>query len=102
MGSSASSSGEPVLSSNVNNGDTLATIVEPGTESPVIPPTITPTRTVGIVDRHPLLRKPQQYYDNTKSNKLVKTASATFVGVPAGILGELKQIVIGKPSATTY
>ncbi len=48
----------------------------------------------------PLLRKPQQYYDNTKSNKVVKTAAAAVVGVPAGIVGELKQIVVGAPTAT--
>ena len=76
------------------------TIVEPG--APVEPALAAPTNTLSWVDRHPLLRKPQQYYDNTKSNKLVKTAAATFVGVPAGFVGEIKQIVVGKPTAVAY
>jgi hypothetical protein len=53
--------------------------------------------TVTVVERHPLLSKPKQYYDDTNSNKVAKTAAATFIGVPAGIYGELKQIVVGVP-----
>jgi hypothetical protein len=53
--------------------------------------------TVTVVDRHPLFSKPKQYYDDTNSNKVAKTAAATFIGVPAGIYGELKQIVVGVP-----
>ena len=52
-----------------------------------------------IVDRHPLFSKPRQYYENTGSNKLTKTAAAAVLGVPAGIYGELKQIVVGAPAA---
>lgn len=56
-----------------------------------------------FVDRHPLLRKPRQYYDSTDSNKVVKTAAAAFIGVPSGIVGELRQIVVGVPRpATSY
>jgi hypothetical protein len=59
---------------------------------------------VSVVDRHPLLSKPKQYYDDTNSNKVAKTAAAAFIGVPAGIYGELKQIVVGVPpgTATSY
>lgn len=107
-GSTASSSGEPALSSEIIEPGTPAnsvgtssgsgvTIVEPMQPAATASPTA-----LSWVDRHPLLRKPQQYYDNTNSNKLVKTASAAFVGVPAGIIGEFRQIVVGKPSATTY
>ncbi len=53
--------------------------------------------TVTVVERHPLLSKPKQYYDDTNSNKVAKTAAAAFIGVPAGIYGELKQIVVGVP-----
>ncbi len=55
----------------------------------------TPERTVTYVDRHPLFSKPRQYWESSGDNKIVKTAAATFVGVPAGIYGELKQIVVG-------
>ena len=99
-GSTATSSGEPAFSSNVVGSSPGVTIVEPG--APVEPALVTPSSTVGWVDRHPLLRKPQQYFDNTNSNKLVKTAAATFVGVPAGFIGEIKQIVVGKPTAVAY
>jgi hypothetical protein len=59
--------------------------------------------TVSVVDRHPLFAKPKQYYDDTNSNKVAKTAAAAFIGVPAGIYGELKQIVVGAPpSPTSY
>jgi len=55
---------------------------------------------VSAVDRHPLLSKPKKYYDDTNSNKVAKTAAAAFIGVPAGIYGELKQIVVGVPPGT--
>ncbi len=69
---------------------------------PIEPAATSTPKTVGFVDRHPLLRKPQQYFNDTNSNKAVKTAAATVVGVPAGIVGEIKQIVLGKPSSATY
>jgi hypothetical protein len=47
------------------------------------------------VDRHPLFSKPRQYYESTGNNKVAKTAAAAVLGVPAGIYGELKQIVVG-------
>ena len=57
-----------------------------------------------IVDRHPLLSKPRQYYENSGNNKVTKTAAAAVLGVPAGLYGELKQIVVGTPktSSSTY
>lgn len=84
-GASTISNGDPVLSAEVPRAgsNSLATA--------------TPTSGSGFVDRHPLLRKPRQYFDSTDSNKAVKTVAATFVGVPAGIVGELKQIVVGVP-----
>ena len=95
VGSSVSNTGEPGLTPE--SSEPSVAVVEPGVSS-----STNSTKTVGFVDRHPLLRKPQQYYDNTKSNKFVKTAAAAVVGVPAGIVGELKQIVVGKPSTSTY
>ncbi len=47
--------------------------------------------------RHPLFYKPHDYYTKTNSNALVKAGAATFVGVPAGVVGEVKQLVTGKP-----
>jgi hypothetical protein len=52
-----------------------------------------------FVDRHPLFSKPRQYYESTGTNKVTKTAAAAVIGVPAGIYGELKQIVVGAPTA---
>ncbi len=92
VGGPVASSSEPALSPNPS-GPEVAVIDPPSSAS------TNSTKTASILDRHPLLRKPQQYYDNTNSNKAVKTAAATFVGVPAGIVGELKQIVVGRPSA---
>jgi hypothetical protein len=51
------------------------------------------------VDRHPLFSKPKQYYDNSgSSNKVARVVSATVIGVPVGLFGELKQIVVGTPN----
>ncbi|MDR3636434.1 MAG: hypothetical protein P4L84_21705 [Isosphaeraceae bacterium] len=57
-----------------------------------------PARTVTWVDRHPLFYKPRDYYESSGNNTIVKTAAATVVGIPVGIFGELKQIVVGAPS----
>ncbi len=57
-------------------------------------------KTVSYVDRHPLLLKPRDYWESSGDNKIVKTAAATFVGVPVGIYSELKQIVVGAPPET--
>lgn len=57
-----------------------------------------PSSSNAYVDRHPLFSKPRQYWDNSGDNKIVKAAAATFIGVPAGFVGEMKQIVVGVPS----
>lgn len=57
---------------------------------------------ITIVDRHPLFSKPREYYENSGDNRFVKTASATLIGIPAGIVGELRQIVAGRPPAASY
>ena len=64
--------------------------------------TRTPVRTTGVVDRHPLLSKPRDYWESSGDNKVVKAAAATFVGVPAGIYGEVKQIFVGVPPEPKY
>ncbi len=53
-----------------------------------------------VVDRHPLFSKPRDYYENTGKNKVTKTAAAAFIGVPVGIFGELRQIVVGAPAGS--
>ena len=83
-------SSEPALSTSP--GDTDVTIVDRA--KPV------PATTVSVVDRHPLFSKPRDYYEKTDSNKVAKTAAAAVIGVPAGIYGELKQIVVGVPPTT--
>ncbi len=81
---------EPGLT--VSGGDGVA-VSDPG---------LAGARPATFADRHPLLYKPREYYDNSGNNTIVKTAAATFVGVPAGIVGELKQIITGTPGATRY
>ena len=64
--------------------------------------TITPAKTVTVVDRHPLFSKPRDYWETSGDNKVVKAAAATFVGVPVGIYGEFKQILVGAPPEPRY
>jgi hypothetical protein len=76
------------------------TVTEGGqSDGAVAEKTITPApvRTVGFVDRHPLFSKPREYWDNSGDKKIVKAAAATFIGVPAGFVGEVKQIIVGAP-----
>jgi hypothetical protein len=82
----AASAPEPGLSGTT---DPNGTVVEAPTP-----------KTVSYVDRHPLLSKPRDYWESSGDNKIVKTAAATFVGVPVGIYGEIKQIVVGAPPET--
>jgi hypothetical protein len=60
----------------------------------------TPPKTISYVDRHPLLSAPRDYWESSGDNKVVKTAAATFVGVPVGFYKEIKQIVVGTPPET--
>src|SRR5262245_57112336 len=79
----------------------LTTPAEPGTT--VVEGAPPPSRAVTFVDRHPLLYKPREYYDTTTGkSKVVKAAAATVIGVPAGVFGELKQIVVGAPVDPRY
>ena len=81
-------SAEPPLSSAVDPG---ATVVQ-----------TQPPREITWVDRHPLFSKPREYYDSSGNNKVVKAAAATVVGIPAGLYGELKQMVVGAPPKPQY
>jgi hypothetical protein len=82
---------EPALSPPVEGGTVAAA------PAPAPPP-----RSVTFVDRHPLLYKPRDYYESAGSNTVVKTGAAVLVGVPVGIVTELKQIVVGAPPAPAY
>jgi hypothetical protein len=78
---------EPALSPPVEGGTTVVQAPAP--------------RTVTFVERHPLFYKPRDYYESSGSNAVVKTAAAVVIGVPAGIVGEVRQIVVGtSPSST--
>jgi hypothetical protein len=83
---------EPSLSGAVESDTT----VTDGTH------TVTPVKTTTIVDRHPLFSKPRDYWETSGDNKVVKAAAATFVGVPVGIYGEFKQIIVGAPPEPRY
>jgi len=61
-----------------------------------------PPRTMTFVDRHPLFKKPREYWDTSGDKKIVKAAAATFIGVPAGFVGEVKQIIVGAPPDQRY
>jgi hypothetical protein len=84
----------------------LSPSLEPGTVIAQSPTTVASApasaRTLTFVDRHPLFSRPREYYENGGSNKVVKTAAAVVVGVPAGIFGELRQIVVGAPPEPHY
>ena len=81
-----SSAPEPSISGAVDNNTAIAET--------------NPPKTVSYVDRNPLLSKPREYWDSSGNNKLVKAGAATFIGVPVGIYGEIKQIVVGTPPQT--
>jgi hypothetical protein len=68
----------------------------PGDAGPAVAEAPPAARPVTVVDRHPLLSRPRDYYESAGNNKIVKTAAATFIGIPAGFVGELKQIVVGR------
>ncbi len=95
-----------------SGGSTTRTTVspEPGLAGPVGgsdvvvdgSPTTPPAKTVTVVDRHPLFSKPREYWDTSGDNKIVKAAAATFVGVPVGFYGEMKQIIVGTPPEPKY
>jgi hypothetical protein len=59
-------------------------------------------KTVTFVDRHPLFSKPRQYWETSGDKKIVKAAAATFIGVPAGFVGEVRQIIVGAPQEERY
>jgi hypothetical protein len=56
-----------------------------------------PAKQVTFADRHPLFSRPREYYETTGRTKVAKVAAATFIGIPAGIVGEVRQIVVGRP-----
>lgn len=76
----------PLLPSAEGEGD--ATVVEAPR-----------ARVVTFADRHPIVRRPREYYASTNGNKFGKTAAAAFIGVPSGIAAEMKQIVAGRAPA---
>ncbi len=41
--------------------------------------------------------KPGEYYTTSDGNVVVRGARATFIGVPAGIVGEVRQAFRGVP-----
>lgn len=83
-------------SPTVTEGATADSAVAEKTISPM------PVRTARFADRHPLFTKPRQYWETSGDNKVVKAAAATFIGVPAGFVGEVKQIFVGAPPQPIY
>jgi hypothetical protein len=85
---------EPGLAGAVDSDGTA--VAADGTRQIAAPKTVT------WVDRHPLFSKPRDYWDTSGDNKIVKAAAATFVGVPVGMYGEVKQIIVGTPQEPRY
>jgi hypothetical protein len=86
---------EPGLSGSSNVDDA---VIDP--ESITTDPLMvdgSPRRKANWIDRHPLFRKPGEVYDATPGSGLAKGLKATFIGVPMGIGGEVKQIIVGCP-----
>ena len=80
-----------------NSGGTGVVIGDAAVPSRVV---VAPSQPASLIDRHPLLSRPRDYYESTDKNKFVKTARAAVIGVPSGIVGELRQIVVGAPTTT--
>lgn len=91
-------SGGPAKRSLASTEPGLSSLAGDGASTVVAKPRA--ASTASFADRHPLLYKPREYYDKTNNNKAVKTAAGAFLGVPAGIYGELKQVVVGAPPTT--
>jgi hypothetical protein len=64
-------------------------------------PSVSVSPPVTVVKRRPIVEQPQYYYESTNGNKLAKTAAATFIGVPAGVVGEVRQLFMGPPPPPT-
>lgn len=95
------------VSQGCQNGSRRVARAEPSLGLPIEPGAsivdATPVSpSVTWVDRHPMFSKPRDVYESTNSNGFMKAAAATIVGVPAGIVGEVKQIVVGKPVSPSY
>ena len=45
---------------------------------------------------------PRDYYESSGNNKVVKSAAAAVIGVPAGLYGEIRQIVVGNSGDVRY
>jgi hypothetical protein len=87
--------GEPTLELPADGGETIIQGDASGKSGTVVA-SGAPT----FVDRHPMFSAPRDFYNNTDSNKVVKTGAAVVVGVPVGVFGEVKQIFTGPPPAT--
>ena len=68
--------------------DPALVAVDPGVASP---------RRATFVDRHPLLRTPVEVYESHGSKPVCKAAAAAVIGVPLGVVGEIRQIIVGCP-----
>src|SRR5262249_3278158 len=58
--------------------------------------------TMTWVDRHRLFAKPREYYETAGNNPIAKPPAPTVIGIPAGIFGEIRQIVVGAPGQARY
>jgi hypothetical protein len=99
LGAGCQTAGTTRTASVVSPEPALADKGEPVAEKTI---EAAPVKTVSFADRHPLFTKPRQYWEKSGDNKIVKAAAATFIGVPAGFVGEVKQIFVGAPPETRF
>lgn len=87
-------------------GPKRVAVAEPGLTGPVEAGTaVVDGGTVGRLtwfERHPLFARPAEIYHTTPHGVIVKTAAAAVVGIPVGVVHEIKQIVVGAPPDTHY
>ncbi len=92
------------MAAGCQSGGARRTVVtpEPSLAGPADTDGAAQAKTVSWVDRHPLFSKPRDYWETSGDNKIVKAAAATFVGVPAGMYNEVKQIIVGTTPDPRY
>lgn len=90
----------PIFSSAAQEPPLVIGGTEPGTSVAAGGSPSLVARTPSWTDQHPMFTKPRDIYDSTNGNAVVKTGAAVLVGVPVGVVGEIRQVFTGNPAPT--
>ncbi|MFO0958509.1 MAG: hypothetical protein U0800_13955 [Isosphaeraceae bacterium] len=90
----------PIFSSAGSEPPLIIGNAEPGGSVAAASPPSVVARAPSWVDRHPMFSKPRQMYESTNGNAVVKSGSAVLVGVPVGVVGEIRQVFTGNQPST--